>query len=70
MKIYCLKYPNKLHLTAVDLGVQGTRADPLGPNFFIFMQFSTKIVPNNRVSAPSWETLDLPLFSIYKGKMK
>ena len=41
---------------------------PLGPISFIFMQFSAKILPNNRfastsqgLATPMWEILNLPL---------
>ena len=41
---------------------------PLNPISFIFMQFLTKILPNNRflfqiqvLVSPIWETLNLPL---------
>ena len=34
---------------------QGRAPPPLGPNSFIFMQFSVKIWPNNRLAPPPWK---------------
>ena len=49
-------------------GSRGAKDDRLGPNFFIFMQFSRKIIqivcwrPLSGVGAPTlWEILDPPL---------
>ena len=41
--------------------VTGTRAVPLGPNSFIFMQVSAKILQNNRLAHQLREILDPPL---------
>ena len=54
-------------LTGWSKGALGTRAP--GPISFIFMKFSAKILPNNRIlpqiqglaPAPAWEILDPPL---------
>ena len=36
-------------------GVPGMRPTPLGPNSFIFMQFSAKILQNNGLAQSPWE---------------
>ena len=56
------------------MDLRGTRdaCPPQGSNFFISMQFSVKIWPNNRLvpppwklAPPVWEILDLPLLYIF-----
>ena len=46
--------------TLVDLRGHQERAPPPGPNSFIFMQFSGKIWPNNRLASPSWRQVPPP----------
>ena len=45
---------NEEVVPVVDPGSARDPRSPLGPNSFIFMQFSAKILQNNRLAHPIW----------------
>ena len=69
IELICLDNKHySFHILAFCSGESKGHALPLGPNSFIFMQFSAQILQNNRL-APPWETLDLPLYCFSHYRM-
>ena len=51
-------------------GCRQGRAPLLGPNYFIFMQFSVKTWPINRLAPPPWKLVPPPVWEILDPPLK